>query len=110
MKQTEIYDPIADRVLGQEKGNQNFIYRHRYELLRKIINVVVFLMIINNIWDYRPIEIANFMQDLVWLGFVSWLPIWYIYRRQTKHSKVLSYLCIAVPIITIILSSVVSST
>jgi len=108
MKQTEIYDPIADRVLGQEKGNQNFIYRHKYELLRKIINLVVFLTIINNILDYRPIAITNFMQDLVWLGFVSWLPIWYVYRRHAKHSKVLSYLCIAVPIITIILSSVVT--
>jgi hypothetical protein len=110
MKQTEIYDPIADRILGLKNENQNFIYRHRYELLRKITTVIVFVMILYNIWDYRPIAITNFMQDLVWLGFVSWLPIWYIYRRQAKHSKILQCLCIAVPIITIILSAVVSST
>ena len=110
MKRTEIYDPIADRILGQENETQNFISRHKYELLRKITSVIFFVTILYNIWNYRPIVITNFMQDLVWLGFVSWLPIWYIYRRQAKISKLLLYLCIAVPIITIILSAVVKST
>jgi hypothetical protein len=110
MKRPEIYDPIADRILGQENENQNFIYRHRSQILQKITTIILFVMVLDNIWVYRPIAITNIMQDIVWLGFVSWLPIWYIYPRQAKRSKILWYLCIAVPIITIILSTVARST
>jgi hypothetical protein len=108
MNQTEIYDPIADRILGQENKNQNIRHLRRYEFLKKITTVILFVMILDNIWIFRPIAITNIMQDLVWLGFLLWIPIWYIYPRQAKHSKILSCLCIAVPIITIILAAVIS--
>ena len=35
MNKTEIYDPIADRILGQENQNQNFRHLRRYEFLKK---------------------------------------------------------------------------
>jgi len=110
MKRTEIYDPIADRILGQGNENSNFIYRRRYELLSKITTAIVFVIILDNIWVYRATVTSNFMQDIVWLGFVSWLPIWYINRRHAKHSKIIQYLCVAIPIITIILFAMVNST
>jgi hypothetical protein len=110
MNQTEIYDPIADRILGQENENPNFIYRRRYEILSKITTAIVFVIILDNIWVYRATVTSNFMQDIVWLGFVSWPPIWYINRRHVKHSKIIQYLCVAIPIITIILFAMVNST
>jgi hypothetical protein len=107
MKRTEIYDPIADRILGQGNENPNFIYQHRYELVKKITTVILFVMILDNLWIYRPIAITNITQDIVWLGFLLWIPIWYIYPRQAKRSKFLRYLCLTVPLITIILCAMV---
>ena len=107
MNKTEIYDPIADRILGQENKNQNGRHLRRYEFLKKITTVILFVMILENIWVYRPIAITNIMQDIVWLGFLLWIPIWYIYPRQAKRSKILRFLCITVPLITIILCVVV---
>jgi hypothetical protein len=107
MNKTEIYDPIADRILGQETKNQNFRHLRRYEFLKKITTVVLFLMVLDNIWIYRPIEITNITQDIIWMGFLLWIPMWYIYPRLSKRSTVLRYLCITVPLITIILCAVV---
>jgi hypothetical protein len=107
MNKTEIYDPIADRILGQENKNQNVRHLRRYEFFQKITTFFLFVMIFDNIWIYRPIAITNIAQDIVWLGFLLWIPIWYIYPRLAKHSKILRYLCIAVPITTIILSAIV---
>jgi hypothetical protein len=107
MNKTEIYDPIADRILGQENKNHNFRHLRRYEFFKKITTVILFVMILENIWVYRPIAITNIMQDIVWLGFLLWIPIWYIYPRQAKRSKFLRYLCLTVPLITIILYAVV---
>ena len=102
-----LYDPIADRILGQENKNQNFRHLRRYEFVKKITTVILFVMILDNLWVYRPIAITNIMQDIVWLGFLLWIPIWYIYPRQAKRSKFLRYLCLTVPLITIILCAVV---
>jgi hypothetical protein len=107
MNKTEIYDPIADRILGQENKNQNVRHLRRYEIFRKITTVVFFLMIFDNLWIYRPIAITNIAQDIIWLGFLLWIPMWYIYPKLTKRSKILRYLCITVPLITIILCAVV---
>ena len=103
MNKTEIYDPIADRILGQENQNQNFRHLRRYEFVKKITTVILFVMILDNLWVYRPIAITNIMQDIVWMGFLLWIPIWYIYPRQAKRNKFLRYLCLTVPLITIIL-------
>ena len=107
MNKTEIYDPIADRILGQENKNHNFRHLRRYEFFKKITTVFLFVMILDNIWIYRPIAITNIAQDLVWLGFLLCISIWYIHPRLSKSSKILRYLCITVPLITIILCVVV---
>jgi hypothetical protein len=85
MNKTEIYDPIADRILGQENKNQNVRHLQRYEVFQKITTIFLFVMIFDNIWIYRPIAITTVAQDIVWLGFLLWIPIWYIYPRVHVH-------------------------
>jgi hypothetical protein len=103
MNKKGIYDPIADRILGKENKNQNVRHLRIYDFFKKIATAVLFLMIFDDIWIYRPIAITNIAQDIVWLGFLLWIPIWYIYPRQARRSKILRYFCITVPPITIIL-------